>query len=158
MAPSYFIAAVGLSCLCNLYCINSYVTNGLRNIQGLKSRNYSLFMTEAAHAMENAPTDEKSRLELVCTGKSIDSPLFRAELKKELNFFRGCAGKYDLNPSTNVLEVVGEGKTKQLIRFLEWMKSMTTELNTRKPSFQGPAIMIKIDKAKWTTFQGDLKG
>ena len=117
-----------------------------------------LGMSDATTALRNIPTTEKARLSLICTGKSIDSAIFRAELKKELTFFRGCSGIYALNPKTNILEVIGEGKTKQLGRFLDWMVSLTTDIATRKPNFQGPSIIIKIDKVKLTDFEGTIKG
>lgn len=122
-------------------------------------KSLTLRMSDSATtALGNLPTTEKARLSLICTGKSIDSAIFRAELKKELTFFRGCSGIYALNPKSNTLEVIGEGKTKQLGRFLDWMVSLTTDIATRKPNFQGPSIIIKIDKAKWNDFEGTIKG
>jgi hypothetical protein len=106
----------------------------------------------------SAPNTEKTKLRVVCSGKSIESASFRAELKKELTFFRGCSGIYNLDSSNQKLEIVGEGKTKQLIRFMDWLTSLTTELVTRKVSFQGPPLVIKIEDIKWDVFGGSIHG
>ena len=144
---------IGISTLILIQC---YLTNGYyfkKLCSPVRFQNLHL-----NNVLTDIPNTEKSRLSLICVGKSIDSALFRAELKKELTFFRGCSGIYNLNPNTKILEIVGEGKTKQLSRFLEWMNSLTTELVTRKPNFQGPSIIIKIEKVKWTEYEGTLKG
>lgn len=113
------------------------------------------------YASTAVPIDaEKSRLRLVVSGRPeyLESALFRAELKKELTFFRGCAGLCSLNKATQKLEIVGEGKTKQLIRFLEWLTTLTTELVNRKPTFQGPALKIAIESVLWQPFEGSIEG
>lgn len=105
------------------------------------------------------PNTEKTRLKVKCTGEYIDSALFRADLKKELTFFRGCSCVYNYNRPVNSLEIIAEGKTKNLERFLnDWLTGLTTDLSQRKPNFQGPAFIIKIDSIDWESFQGNIKG
>lgn len=104
----------------------------------------------------------KSRLKLSVTGPSVGNALFRAELKKELVFFRGCGATFHHEGSANGgierVDIVCEGKTAQLKRFMEWLNVLGTELNTRKPSFQGPAMIVKVTSTEWTDFVGDISG
>jgi hypothetical protein len=44
---------------------------------------------------------------------NVNNAIFRAELKKELTFFRGCSAQF-LQISDTRAEVVAEGKTIQL--------------------------------------------
>lgn len=106
------------------------------------------------------PSNEKSRLLLLLSGQSVHSAIFRAELKKELTFFRGCSGIFNTQVSGDqqIGEIVAEGKTKQLARFVDWCKAMASPLSTRKPNFQGPPIVIAIDEMSWKDFKGDISG
>lgn len=56
------------------------------------------------------------------------------------------------------VEIVAEGKTSQLVRFVDWLRSLETDLVKRKPSFQGPQIVIKIEEIGWSAFDGSVKG
>lgn len=139
--------------------ISVIVSNGFQ-LPGLKF-DIKTNLASSLYASTKIPIDtEKSRLRLVVSGKpeSLESALFRAELKKELTFFRGCAGLCSLNKATQKLEIIGEGKTKQLTRFLDWLTTLTTELVTRKPNFQGPALKIAIESVLWQPFEGSLEG
>jgi acylphosphatase len=104
------------------------------------------------------PETEKSRLKVICSGKSIESALFRAEVKKELTFFRGCSGIYNFDKESGNVEIIGEGKTQQLARFMDWLTSLTTEMINRKVNFQGPPLIIKIESYKWEPYQGINRG
>jgi len=44
------------------------------------------------------PITEKSTLDVLVKGSGVCNALFRAELKKELTFFRGCGAKYKSLP------------------------------------------------------------
>lgn len=83
---------------------------------------------------------EKTRLVLQIKGDTVNNALFRAELKKELTFFRGCSAVYIQN-GADTAEVVTEGKTKKLTSFLEWLSALSLSVSQRRPSFQGPSLV-----------------
>ena len=66
----------------------------------------------------NAPTVEKARLKVLCTGPSVNSALLRAEIKKGLVFYRGCECLYHYDINSNQLVLTAEGKTSKLISFM----------------------------------------
>lgn len=108
-------------------------------------------------ASSSAPSTEKARLQLSLTGPHASHQLFRAELKKELTFFRGCdALFYEIDATASV--IIAEGKTKSLEKFVSWVQVYGTELRLRKPNFQGPSLMIFIENIVWSPFVGDLEG
>jgi len=86
------------------------------------------------------PDVEKTRLVLQIKGDTVNNALFRAELKKELTFFRGCSAVYIQN-GEDTAEVVTEGKTKKLLSFLDWLSDLSLSVSQRKPSFQGPSLV-----------------
>lgn len=109
-------------------------------------------------ALSNStPNSERARLVVHITGKHATNPLFRAELKKELTFFRGCGATFDeLGPELAIITT--EGRTTQLDKFLQWLKAFSVELTQRKPSFQSPSLIIYIRSLQWQDFKGDLSG
>lgn len=106
------------------------------------------------------PSTERSRLHLTLQGKSCVSALFRAELKKELNFFRGCNGIYKRANlfSDEIVDIISEGKTSNLIKFLDWIEVMTKDVSERKANFQSESLTVKVLNLKWENYKGDLKG
>jgi len=90
-------------------------------------------------------------------GDTVNNALFRAELKKELTFFRGCSAVHIQN-GADTAEVVTEGKTKKLASFLEWLSALSLSVSQRRPSFQGPSLVVYIQTAEWLDFKGDLRG
>jgi acylphosphatase len=107
--------------------------------------------------MPPPPVDEMSKMVLQVSGQSVDSAVFRAELKKELTFFRACHGEYLIH-GTDKAEIVAEGKTKQLEKFIVWVSSLTRKFEERTPTFVGPPIVIEIEDMKWEAFSGSMKG
>lgn len=83
-------------------------------------------------AIPEAPGAEKARLQLALVGKNVNNPVFRAELKKELTFFRSCSAAFQKN-SEEKATVIAEGKTKQLLRFIDWLEGLSTEVAPKKP-------------------------
>ena len=73
----------------------------------------------------NAPTVEKSRLKVLCTGPSVNSALLRAEIKKGLVFYRGCECLYHYDINSNQLVLTAEGKTSKLISFMVILSSLS---------------------------------
>jgi acylphosphatase len=112
---------------------------------------------KASLEMPPAPVDEKAKMLLTVSGKSVDSALFRAELKKELTFFRSCHGIYNIFGEDKAT-IVAEGKTKQLEKFIKWLNLLTKKFEERTPTFVGPPIVIQIEEVKWESFSGSLKG
>lgn len=100
---------------------------------------------------------EKSRLRLLVDGPHATNALFRAELKKELTFFRGCAASFTEITPTSAL-IIAEGKTRQLDKFIDWVKLYSTPLTQRKPNFQGPSMTIYIADTQWESFSGNMRG
>ena len=82
-----------------------------------------------------APAAIKSRIEVKISGPTVNNALFRAELKKELTFFRGCSASYKKCDETHV-ELNAEGKTAQIVKFLHWLDTFSRDTSERKPSFQ----------------------
>ena len=109
-----------------------------------------------------APTTDKARLVVQLSGPSVTSALFRAELKKELVFFRGCKGHFA--PTTCKTEdavceatITCEGKTKQIERFVGWLAALSVDVALRPPNFQGPRMTAYMTAIDWVDYVGDLK-
>lgn len=102
-----------------------------------------------------APTTLNSRLRVTISGPSISTALFRAELKKELCFFRGCRASFVTPDSSlsGVSELICEGRTLQISRFLVWLEALSVEISSRKANFQGPSLLAYIDKVAWEEYQ-----
>jgi hypothetical protein len=84
-----------------------------------------------------------------------------------------------MNARSFTAEIEAEGKTKQLAKFVVWLKAFELELEKRKPTFTGkstagslpstcmidtvgsallgPQLVIKILEMRWKDYQGDLK-
>ena len=109
--------------------------------------------------LSKEPSTPNGRLQLIVSGDSVSTALFRSDINKEAVFRRGCALKFTEKNSKKV-ELTIEGKSKQIMRFIPWLLVLASELNSpqRKPNFQGPTIKISIDDAKWLSYVGDLKG
>ena len=73
----------------------------------------------------NAPSIEKARLKVLCTGPSVNSALLRAEIKKGLVFYRGCECLYHYDINSNQLVLTAEGKTSKLISFMVILSSLS---------------------------------
>jgi hypothetical protein len=109
-------------------------------------------------SLTSAPTSEKARMRVKISGPSISTAIFRAEVKKELCFFRGCRATF-IHDSTkeSEAEILCEGKTVQISRFLEWLESLSVEIASRKANFQGPNLVAYIrGAAEWEDYRGDL--
>jgi len=111
----------------------------------------------AYQPVSSFPTPESSESFLVLNIKStaINSPLFRAELKKAA-MFRGLNGQYALKKgwlgeTTLVAEIKTEGKTQAQTRFLEWVCALTKDMSQRKVQFQGPPIILEIENCQWSS-------
>lgn len=99
------------------------------------------------------PTTVNSRLKVTISGPSISSALFRAELKKELCFFRGCRALFSAPDNLSGLsELTCEGRTTQIVRFLTWLEQLSTDVSERKANFQGPSLVAYIDKICWEEY------
>lgn len=59
---------------------------------------YRKFVRSLSMMQDTAPDALKSRVDIIVSGKAVTNALFRAELKKELTFFRGCAAAFKSNP------------------------------------------------------------
>lgn len=105
-------------------------------------------------ASSEVPTAPNSRLRVTISGPSITSALFRAELKKELCFFRGCRASF-VTPDnlSGVSELTCEGRTTQISRFLVWLEALSVEVANRKANFQGPSLVAYIDKMAWEEYK-----
>lgn len=99
----------------------------------------------------------KQRLRVEVMGPHATNALFRAELKKELTFYRGCSAFFAETGRESAV-ILAEGRTMQLQKFLGWLKVFGTELNERKPNFQGPSLIVRIVQMQWEGYTGDLKG
>lgn len=106
---------------------------------------------------DHLPTAEKARLFLKVIGQHSVNPLFRAELKKELTFFRGC-GAYFSETGPDSAIIIAEGKTAQLEKFIHWLQLFSVALSERKPSFQSPNLVVHIKEKQWEDYTGKLKG
>ena len=117
----------------------------------VKQTTFNLY-AELSPSIE-APTTVNSRLMVTISGPSISSALFRAELKKELCFFRGCRALFSAPDNLSGLSVLTcEGKTAQIVRFLTWLEQLSTEVSDRKANFQGPSLVAYIDKMSWEEY------
>ena len=109
--------------------------------------------------------------------------LFRAEVKKELTFFRGCPAIFS-NRNENISEITTEGKTTQIVKFVKWLNALGSEETLkweaeismssilfhltiiifhltyfylfRKPNFQGPRLDVSIEDTKFMDFVGEF--
>ena len=102
-------------------------------------------------------SNPNNRVVIRLNGPNVNNALFRASLKKELTFFRGCSALYK-EIALEKSEIIAEGKTEQLNRFLDWLASLGTDLSSRKPNFQGPTLVVHIENVEWKEYKGDLKG
>ena len=105
------------------------------------------------------PSEESSTLRLRIKGGSVGTAIFRAELKKELTFFYGCGAKFTtpFNGCENEAEIVAEGKVASLKRFVSiWVKGVCSPINTRKPNFQGPPLIIEVLEGEWSPYSSKL--
>jgi acylphosphatase len=110
------------------------------------------------YAISEKETDVvKARISVALNGPHAIHPLFRAELKKELTFFRRCSGKFN-EINTNSAHIIAEGKKQQLERFIQWLEKYSVPLVKRKVSFQGPSLLVYVHELKWEEYNGDLKG
>ena len=105
-------------------------------------------------SIPTAPETKEARLVVQLSGPSVTSALFRAELKKELCFFRGCRAYFD--PSGEQSNLICEGQTKQIKRFIEWLSALSTDVSERKANFQGPSLVAYILSLSWEPVKGDL--
>ena len=125
----------------------------------LDHRMRNLCMGSYANTLkEAAPSDVKATLKLTVKGPSIDSAVFRADMKKELTFFRGCSGNFQLNRKGDEGVLLAEGKTSALIKFLDWLRALELPQSERKPNFQGPSVQIVIASGVWQPFSSKLSG
>lgn len=104
------------------------------------------------------PSDLKSRIKFKLKGSSISTAQFRADLKKELTFFRGCPARFELYSTKAEAALITEGKTANLIKFLDWLRVLELPVDQRKANFQGPSLQIKVTEAKWETYKEELVG
>ena len=103
------------------------------------------------------PESDVARISLILSGSSIKTALFRSDVKKNLVFFRGCGSTYE-ELENDLIEIIGEGKTSQLQKFVTWCNDLSSEENLKKSSFQSPKHDVKLVKATWLPFVGNLKG
>ena len=127
-----------------------------------RTRQSTVILAGTSVAVPTAPITEKARLVVQLSGPSVTSALFRAELKKELVFFRGCRGHFA--PSLCKTEdteceavVTCEGKTKQIERFISWLGALSVDVALRPPNFQGPRLTAYMTSIEWVDYVGDLK-
>jgi hypothetical protein len=104
------------------------------------------------------PTGEKTGFKLTIRGKSIGTAVFRAELKKELTFFRGCSADYQISRRGDEGTLIAEGKTIAIAKFLDWLRALELPQVERKPNFQGPPTEILVASGVWQPFGGKIKG
>ena len=111
-------------------------------------------------ALTSSHTEEKSAsVRLRIKGDSVNSAIFRAELKKELTFFYGCGARFitPYNGQECEAEVIAEGRVASIKRFLGiWLKGRSSPMNTRKPNFQGPPLIVEVLEGEWGTYSGQL--
>eukprot|EP00981_Chlorochromonas_danica_P008662 scaffold2266_cov166-Ochromonas_danica.AAC.12 len=105
----------------------------------------------------NAPATEKAKLIVHFTGEHATNALFRAEIKKEVSFFRGCPAFFE-ETSKTTSTLTAEGKTKQLVHVIDWLQEYGKDLSQRKPTFQGPSMVVRIKDLRWDSYEGKLKG
>ena len=78
-------------------------------------------------------------------------------MKKNLVFFRGCGATFE-EVDRNSATIIGEGKTSQLLRFLEWCTELKSEAALTKANFQSPRHDVTITAVEWLPFEGNIKG
>lgn len=83
----------------------------------------------------------------------MNSSLFRAELRKELSFYRGCNATYQCDEDGSV-HVIAEGKTTQLSRFVSWLGTLEKDIANRKRSFQSPYLAANVSQLTWEPYRG----
>ena len=109
--------------LLSLICIStSYIFNSAFEV---RSNINSLHASSPTNDNYNAPSLEKSRLKVLCSGPSVNSALLRAEIKKGLVFYRGCECLYHYDINSNQLVLTAEGKTSKLISFMVILSSLS---------------------------------
>lgn len=105
------------------------------------------------------PQEKSARVRLRIKGRSVSTAIFRAELKKELTFFYGCGAKFTTpyNGQEDEAEIIAEGRVASLKRFLGiWLKGLCSPMNTRKPNFQGPPLIVEVIEGEWGAHSGEL--
>lgn len=105
----------------------------------------------------DTPDSKQNRLQIKIEGPHVNNAVFRAELKKELTFFRGCPAIYTI-ASAETASILTEGKSAQLTKFLRWLEVLGTSMVSRKPNFQGPSMVINIISKDWQEYKGDIVG
>jgi hypothetical protein len=117
-----------------------------------------MMSSPCASLQQSAPGEPKAGLKLVLRGSSIASAVFRADLKKEVTFFRGCAAEFQLNRKGDEGVLVTEGKTASLAKVLDWLAALELPQSERKPNFQGPSVVIQVASGSWQPFTSKLQG
>lgn len=109
---------------------------------------------------ESVPSEDNSRIRLHVKGTSVSGPVFRAEMKKELTFYYRCGAKFTTpyQGKEDEAEIVAEGKTSSLKRFIgNWVKGVCSPMEVRKPSFQGPPLVIEVLEGAWEQTKEEYK-
>ncbi|KAJ1442921.1 hypothetical protein B484DRAFT_426691 [Ochromonadaceae sp. CCMP2298] len=143
-------------CLLLLLCISLDAFRPAK-IHTTQSTSTQTALYGAMFAYPPTPEDSKARMAIQIRGKVVNNALFRAELKKELTFFRGCSALY-IQLDEDTAEIVTEGKTAQILSFTTWLHALSLTVTERKPNFQGPIMEAKVVAAEWLPFEGTLKG
>ena len=78
-----------------IFCICILFVNHINGFKPLsKTSRYFTAIFMSKFNIPKPPDTPKSRLMLQIQGATVNNALFRAELKKELTFFRGCNAVY----------------------------------------------------------------
>lgn len=108
--------------------------------------------------LSSVPPQPKSRVKLQLKGASVGTAQFRADLKKELTFYRGCAATLQIAATASEATLTTEGKTASLLKFFDWLGVLELPAAERKANFQGPSLVVTAGAGQWMDFVGDLKG
>lgn len=139
-----------------LCCAVALPFNKLTASRSIVSRGLNLASHAALTSMP--PSSPKAQLRFSLRGPAVNSSQFRAEIRKELSFYRGCNVTYQQTESEAVV-VVAEGKTNQLVRFTSWLSTLELDILKRKRSFQSPYLVANVSELEWNAFdaQGCLE-
>lgn len=137
--------------------LNSQIGTAYNRQTSERTNNFRFYPRWSAAVAGDESEAEKARLNIIVNGPHATNALFRAELKKELTFFRGCGASFTETAADSAV-IIAEGKKVQLEKFLAWLQFYGTELVQRKPSFQSPSLTVHIKEMNWQPFGGDLKG
>mmetsp|Transcript_22299 Transcript_22299/g.37304 ORF Transcript_22299/g.37304 Transcript_22299/m.37304 type:complete len:193 (-) Transcript_22299:189-767(-) len=148
-----------LSCLLQVQAFRPFHSSGILAGGSLAhiKQSFVYCATAQPEVIPPAPSDTNARLSVIIKGAPVNNALFRAELKKELTFFRGCAAMF-IPMGDDTAEVIAEGKTKQILRFTQWLHTLSLSVSDRKPNFQGPNLVANVLSAEWLEYDGTLKG